>query len=238
MRVTVTWRRWPSSSRSLSRLLTSFVVGRQQHLPLDILDAGPYACTKWEKDTKYTARRYLPAPNELLSCACFACLLSHVFRPCMVLHKTTQHDSTCFFQGITHWHRFGRWEKCALFSIWITSTVKNKSNPCEDRIARFLAGLHCQAQKGRPTAWWGAFSILQIEATRNLLVGSWYYWILWNKGNKVEWLWQPSVSEVHHSFFHFPSDPHGEVEWGRNRESSMTNPQLVEVVRWRRSCSR
>jgi len=27
----------------------------------------------------------------------FSCLLAHVVGPCMVLHKTTQHGSTCFF---------------------------------------------------------------------------------------------------------------------------------------------
>jgi hypothetical protein len=33
--------------------------------------------------------------HQALSGACFSCLLAHVFRPCMVLHWTTEHGSTC-----------------------------------------------------------------------------------------------------------------------------------------------
>jgi hypothetical protein len=38
-----------------------------------------------------------PAPNRALSGACFPCLLAHVFRPCMGLHKTTQARFYMFF---------------------------------------------------------------------------------------------------------------------------------------------
>jgi len=41
------------------------------------------------RDTKY--------PHQALLDTCFSCLLAHVFRPCMVLHKTTHHSSTCYF---------------------------------------------------------------------------------------------------------------------------------------------
>jgi hypothetical protein len=34
-----------------------------------------------------------------LSGACFSCLLAHVFRPCMVLHRNRQHGSTRFFHS-------------------------------------------------------------------------------------------------------------------------------------------
>jgi hypothetical protein len=36
-------------------------------------------------------------PPRDLSGACFSCLLAHVFWPCMVLHKTTQHDMFFLF---------------------------------------------------------------------------------------------------------------------------------------------
>jgi hypothetical protein len=35
----------------------------------------------------------------LLSGAFLSCLPAHVFWPCMVLHKTTQHRSTCSFNN-------------------------------------------------------------------------------------------------------------------------------------------
>ncbi len=38
-------------------------------------------------------------PHRALSGTCFPCLLEHVFRPCMVLHKTMQHGFTCFFNS-------------------------------------------------------------------------------------------------------------------------------------------
>jgi hypothetical protein len=36
-----------------------------------------------------------PPPHQALSGACFSCLLAHDFRPCLVLHRTMQHGSTC-----------------------------------------------------------------------------------------------------------------------------------------------
>ncbi len=40
----------------------------------------------------------LNTPHGALSGTCFPCLLlANVFRPCMVLLKTMQHGSTCFF---------------------------------------------------------------------------------------------------------------------------------------------
>jgi hypothetical protein len=37
-----------------------------------------------------------PPSSSVQSGRCFSCLLALVFRPCMVLHETTQHGSTCF----------------------------------------------------------------------------------------------------------------------------------------------
>jgi hypothetical protein len=34
-------------------------------------------------------------PHRALSGACFSCLLSHVFLPCLLSHRTMQHGSTC-----------------------------------------------------------------------------------------------------------------------------------------------
>jgi hypothetical protein len=46
-----------------------------------------------------TLSTQLPPFHRALCGACFPPLLAHVFRPCMVLHKTTQHGFTCFFNS-------------------------------------------------------------------------------------------------------------------------------------------
>ncbi len=40
-------------------------------------------------------RETLNTPHRALSGACFSCLLAHVSWPCLVLHRTMQHGSTC-----------------------------------------------------------------------------------------------------------------------------------------------
>jgi hypothetical protein len=120
-----------------------------------------------------------PHPHRALPAACFSCLLAHVFRPCLVLHRTMQHGSTCssvqqknmsnvfdlleFFYSVPL-SRFEVW------TFWTWNMVLSTGTNSEDdtflfysnnsdsqkvkpfgRTTRFSAGLHCQTQKGRRT---------------------------------------------------------------------------------------
>jgi hypothetical protein len=107
----------------------------------------------------------------------FSCLLAHVFRPCMVLHKTRQHRSMSFFHSakqlgkcsfisptflffaaaqrnrilkFTGYRISFRWiqaMKEGCFLLCLINFHSQKVKLC-GRTTRFSAGLHCHDQKG------------------------------------------------------------------------------------------
>jgi len=62
-------------------------------LGLEVNDINAFLLNKVKK--KLSFGRDAKYPHRALSGACFSCLLAHVFQPCLVLHRTMQHGSTC-----------------------------------------------------------------------------------------------------------------------------------------------
>jgi hypothetical protein len=113
-------------------------------------------------------------PIELCLAPVFLAFLHMFFGSCMVLLKTMQHGSTCFFYSAKELTNVPVW-----FSIWISSTVK-KSNPAAEPHGS-PQGCTVRPRKGAGQCWVGVLSASLGDArppSTSLLCLFFFIWVM------------------------------------------------------------